>query len=119
MECDGCGLYAPENESTVCLVAGGSFNGPGAVIGCSCDKVEIKFHNTEARLRFECCCVDCSDAMIIQEEAGGPKASLTTDGWYFDNRFTVVRGYDNITFFKLSNEDPATRMVTTCCCSIL
>jgi hypothetical protein len=48
---------------------------PGAVVGCKCGKVKIKYTVSKPRMRLECCCVDCNDAFRWAVTKGGPKPS--------------------------------------------
>jgi len=90
-----------------------------AHLSCVCGKVALSLASPVPRLRLECGCCDCRQALQWGEVQGGPPAPLIVDATYFEDRFTFLKGRELTSWMKLRESGNSTRCIATCCHSTL
>ena len=73
------------------------------ILSCKCGQVKIEIGDPSPRMRIECGCCDCRQAMAWAQLQGGPKvpSNRPLDLWYFGNDISVATGKDKLKWFKL------------------
>ena len=73
------------------------------ILSCKCGQVKIEIGDPSPRMRIECGCCDCRQAMAWAQVQGGPKvpSNRPLDLWYFGNDISVATGKDKLKWFKL------------------
>ncbi|MBI1331169.1 MAG: hypothetical protein GC166_14830 [Alphaproteobacteria bacterium] len=96
---------------------------PERIASCSCGKVQFKAVG-EPIVSAMCYCADCQ-AGGAQLEAAGARADFRDahgGTWYLtyrNDRVACVKGEEYLRGFKLSDDAPTTRTMTTCCNSAM
>mmetsp|Transcript_12230 Transcript_12230/g.22622 ORF Transcript_12230/g.22622 Transcript_12230/m.22622 type:complete len:234 (-) Transcript_12230:222-923(-) len=88
---------------------------------CKCGTVEIALLSGVAPYkRLECCCYDCHDALAYAQKRGGPPVKTRhQDLIYFPNDLKVLRGMEQVGFYKMREGYPTTRLYAKCCWTVL
>jgi len=88
---------------------------------CPCDKVVLKIGDASIRMKLECGCCDCRQALNWAQLQGGPKLrdDRPPEVVYFGNDILVESGKDKLKWFKLREDGAAIRLVAKCCFTIL
>ena len=88
-------------------------------IKCKCPdkKVVLKIGDPSIRMKLECGCCDCRQALKWAEQKGGPKLrdDRPPQVVYFGNDISVLSGKENLKWTKLREDGAATRWVAQCC----
>ena len=73
------------------------------ILSCKCGQVKLEIGDPSPRMRIECGCCDCRQAMAWAQLQGGPKvpSNRPLDLWYFGNDISVATGKDKLKWFKL------------------
>ena len=73
------------------------------ILSCKCGQVEIEIGDPSPRMRIECGCCDCRQALAWAQLQGGPKvpSNRPLDLWYFGNDISVASGKDKLRWYKL------------------
>ena len=73
---------------------------------CQCGEVKLAIGDASPRMRLQCGCCDCRQAMAWAQLKGGPKipSSRPLDLWYFGNDISVVWGKDKLKWYKLRED---------------
>ena len=84
---------------------------------CQCGKVMFHIGDTTPRMKLECGCCDCRQALSWGEIQGGPKlpSHRPVIGMYFGNDILVVSGKENLQWYKLREGGSSIRWVARCC----
>ena len=84
---------------------------------CQCGKVIFHIGDTTPRMKLECGCCDCRQALSWCEIQGGPKlpSHRPVIGMYFGNDILVVSGKENLQWYKLRENGSSIRWVARCC----
>jgi hypothetical protein len=97
-----------------------------ATLTCRCGAVEVRFNESKPRAGYGCCCVDCRQKCIWANAKGGPALPAAVLRYekplelrYMSNRFVMIKGEDNVDFFKLRDGCRSTNCVSTCCFTTL
>ena len=96
----------------------------GCVISCKCGKSEITLADGKAKLKLQCGCMDCRQALEYGFINGGVRPDPLPELYYMPSELTGVRGKDFMKAFRLREDDPnvtgmSTRIYCTECYSIL
>eukprot|EP00747_Dinoflagellata_sp_TGD_P083085 gnl/TRDRNA2_/TRDRNA2_161961_c1_seq3.p1 gnl/TRDRNA2_/TRDRNA2_161961_c1~~gnl/TRDRNA2_/TRDRNA2_161961_c1_seq3.p1 ORF type:complete len:321 (+),score=30.25 gnl/TRDRNA2_/TRDRNA2_161961_c1_seq3:191-1153(+) len=91
----------------------------GAVVACACGKTRLSLATRAPRMRLECCCADCRQALEWAASKGGPSAPVVPQWNYFANDIRDVQGLENLKLCQLRHGAYATRAVAKCCYSTL
>ena len=98
----------------------------GATLTCNCGDTILRFDTRTPRAVVECCCDDCHARLQYCAKLGGPALehgiydrTRPVRLVYFDNRLSVVKGRDNLRFFKLTSSSGVVNMYTSCCHTFL
>ena len=95
-----------------------------AVIECTCGKCSITLADGKAKLKFQCGCEDCRQALQYGHAHGGAKPDPLPELYYMASDIIEVRGKKFMKAFQLRDEDPdilgmSTRIYCTECYSII
>ena len=73
------------------------------ILSCKCGQVKIEIGDPSPRMRIECGCCDCRQALAWAQLQGGPKvpSNRPLDLWYFGNDISVASGKDKLRWYKL------------------
>ena len=84
---------------------------------CSDNKVVLKIGDASIRMKLECGCCDCRQALEWAHQNGGPKLrnDRPPEVIYFGNDILVESGKENLKWFKLRDEGTSMRWVAECC----
>lgn len=93
---------------------------------CGCGKVTLRWRDPTPHLMLECCCCDCRQAHEFEAAQGGPPMlSPVSELLYFKNENITLDAAQNqdvtkyVRSVQLREGARSTRLVTTCCHSIL
>ena len=72
-------------------------------ISCQCGEVKLEIGDASPKMRLQCGCCDCRQAMAWAQRRGGPKvpSDRPIDLWYFENDISVASGKKKLKWFKL------------------
>ena len=75
-------------------------------LSCQCGQVTLEIGNATPRMRLQCGCCDCRQAVAWAQLQGGPKvpSNRPLDMWYFGNDIAVASGKDKLKWYKLREE---------------
>ena len=75
-------------------------------LSCQCGDVKLEMGDASPRMRLQCGCCDCRQAMAWAQLEGGPKvpSDRPLDLWYFGNDIAPVSGKDKLKWYKLREE---------------
>ena len=95
-----------------------------AVIECTCGKCSITLADGKAKLKFQCGCEDCRQALQYGHSLGGVKPDPLPELYYMSSDIIEVRGKEFMKAFQLRDDDPdilgmSTRIYCTECYSII
>ena len=98
----------------------------GATLTCNCGETILRFDTRTPRAVVECCCDDCHARLQYCAKLGGPalehgiyERTRPVRLVYFDNRLSVLKGRDNLRFFKLTPNSGVVNMFSSCCHTFL
>ena len=96
----------------------------GCLINCKCGKSGLTLVDGKAKLKVQCGCTDCRQALEYGFVNGGVKPDPLPELYYMVSDITDVRGKDFMKAFRLREDDPSgvgmsTRIYCTQCYSIL
>ena len=93
------------------------------IIKCKCPdhKVVLKIGDPSIRMKLECGCCDCRQALDWAEQKGGPKLrdDRPPEVLYFGNDILVESGKENLKWTKLREDGSSVRWVAQCCFSTM
>jgi len=86
-------------------------------ISCQCGEVRLEIGDAIPKMRLQCGCCDCRQAMAWAQRKGGPKVPSTRplDLWYFENDILISSGKGKLKWFKLRKDGKSLRWVAQCC----
>ena len=95
-----------------------------AVIECTCGTCSITLADGKAKLKFQCGCEDCRQALQYGHSHGGVKPDSLPELYYMSSDIVEVHGKELMKAFQLRDEDPdilgmSTRIYCTECYSII
>ena len=84
---------------------------------CQCGLVTLRIGDTNPRMRLECGCCDCRQALSWAQIQGGPKlpSHRPIEAIYFGNDLLVESGKENLQWYKLREGGSSIRWVARCC----
>lgn len=90
-------------------------------VRCRCGACEIRFvGSTSARLRIDCCCIDCRRAALWSANSGGTVCeTIPCDLTYWANDLELVRGKGQLRATALDDVYRSVRLVCESCSSNL
>ena len=76
------------------------------MLECYCGHVKIEIGDAAPKMRLQCGCCDCRQALQWAQLQGGPKAPTNRplDLWYFGNDIIIASGKDKIKWYKLRED---------------
>ena len=77
-----------------------------AVIECTCSKCSITLADGKAKLKFQCGCEDCRQALQYGHSHGGIKPDPLPELFYMASDIIEVRGKESMKALQLRDEDP-------------
>ena len=80
-------------------------NGPGAEINCLCGKSGITIADGTAKLKFQCGCQDCRQALEYGFSKGGKRPNPLPELLYMSSDITAIRGKEFMTALQLREEE--------------
>ena len=84
---------------------------------CQCGQVILRISDTNPRMKLECGCCDCRQALSWAQIQGGPKlpSHRPIEAIYFGNDIIIESGKENLQWYKLRKEGNSIRWVARCC----
>ena len=75
-------------------------------LSCQCSEVKLEMGDASPRMRLQCGCSDCRQAMTWANLQGGPKVPTNRplDLFYFGNDIAIVSGNKKLKWFKLRED---------------
>ena len=75
-------------------------------LSCQCGQVKLEMGDALPRMRLQCGCCDCRQAMAWAYLQGGPNvpSNRPLDLIYFGNDIAVVSGKDKLKWYKLRKD---------------
>ena len=76
------------------------------MLECCCGHVKIEIGDAKPKMRLQCGCCDCRQAVQWAQLQGGPKepTSRPLDLWYFGNDIIIASGKDKVKWYKLRED---------------
>jgi hypothetical protein len=109
------------NELAVCKKMEEVTSQEKASIHCRCGAVQILFTSKSPRAAVECCDKQSYNNLKFLAQMGDYELpeKFPVLVYFFDNKLVVVKGIENLSFFKLIVESNLVNMYSSCCHTFL